>query len=107
MPFSHFFTVVDKPGITTLQQLSEVRKVQKETSRIYSINTERLESRSIVKAGELGWGQWKIIQTIGLGPHQMKPGSRPEWFFTDACIEIRKTINIAGRPGGNHLFLVD
>ena len=29
----------DKPGITTLEQLAEVRKVQAETKRIYSICT--------------------------------------------------------------------
>ena len=29
--------LVDKPGITTLEQLAEIRKVQKETKRIYSI----------------------------------------------------------------------
>ena len=26
---------------------------------------------------------------------------------TDGYIELRKTIDIAGRPGGDHLFLVD
>ena len=26
---------------------------------------------------------------------------------TDGYIEIRKTVDLAGRPGGNHLFLVD
>ena len=29
--------MVDKPGITTLEQLAEVRRVQQETKRIYSI----------------------------------------------------------------------
>ncbi|MGV2480651.1 UNVERIFIED_CONTAM: Gfo/Idh/MocA family oxidoreductase, partial [Salmonella enterica subsp. enterica serovar Weltevreden] len=29
--------MVDKPGITSLSQLAEVRRVQKETKRIYSI----------------------------------------------------------------------
>ena len=29
--------MTDKPGITSLEQLEEVRKVQKETGRIYSI----------------------------------------------------------------------
>ena len=46
--------MVDKPGITTLEQLAEVRKVQAETRRIYSIMySERLENRATVKAGEL------------------------------------------------------
>ena len=46
--------LVDKPGITTLEQLAEVRRVQTETKHIYSIMySERLENRAIVKAGEL------------------------------------------------------
>jgi predicted dehydrogenase len=75
--------LVDKPGITTLEQLAEVRRVQKETHRSYTIYIERLESRiipkaeALIKAGAIG----KVIQTIGLGPHRMNPQSRPEWFF--------------------------
>ncbi len=74
----------DKPGITTLAQLAEVRKVQKATGRIYSIMySERFENRATVKAGELvkAGAIGKVIQTIGLGPHRMNPKSRPEWFF--------------------------
>ncbi|GAB4031716.1 Gfo/Idh/MocA family protein [Spirosoma jeollabukense] len=74
----------DKPGITTLEQLAEVRKVQKETKRIYSIMySERFENRATVKAGELvkSGAIGNVIQTIGLGPHRMTPKSRPEWFF--------------------------
>lgn len=188
--------MVDKPGITTLKQLEEVRKVQAETKRIYSIMySERLENRATVKAGELvkQGAIGKVIQTIGMGPHRMNIKSRPEWFFdkkfyggiicdigshqfdqflfftgsteaevvasqtgnvhyssypnfedfgdvtvrgnggagyirvdwftpdgldswgdgrltilgTDGYIELRKNIDIAGRTGGNHLFLVD
>lgn len=188
--------MADKPGITTLAQLAEVRRVQKETRRIYSIMySERLEHRATVKAGELvkEGAIGKVIQTIGLGPHRMNSPSRPEWFFdkkrfggiitdiashqldqylfftgttkavivasqtgnvhhpqypnfedfgdamihgnggsgyirvdwftpdglgtwgdgrltilgTEGYIEIRKNIDIAGRPGGNHLFLVN
>jgi predicted dehydrogenase len=76
--------MVDKPGIITLKQLEEVRKVQKETKRIYSIMySERLENRATVKAGELvkEGAIGKVIQTIGLGPHRMNIKSRPEWFF--------------------------
>ncbi|GAB4027302.1 Gfo/Idh/MocA family protein [Spirosoma gilvum] len=74
----------DKPGITTLEQLAEVRKVQKETKRIYSIMySERLENKATVKAGELvkAGAIGNVIQTIGLGPHRMTPASRPAWFF--------------------------
>jgi predicted dehydrogenase len=188
--------MVDKPGITTLEQLAEVRRVQKETKRIYSIcYSERLEQRATVKAGELvkAGAIGKVLQTVGLGPHRMNPKTRPAWFFereryggiicdigshqfdqflfftgstrgevaasqvgnlhhpehpgledfgdvmvrgnggsgyirvdwftpdglstwgdgrltilgTDGFIELRKNVDIGGRAGGNHLFLVD
>ncbi|MHA4741067.1 Gfo/Idh/MocA family protein [Dyadobacter sp. MSC1_007] len=76
--------MVDKPGITTLEQLAEVRKVQKETKRIYSIMYgERMENRATIKAGELikEGVIGKVVQTIGLGPHRMNAPTRPEWFF--------------------------
>ncbi len=76
--------LVDKPGITTLEQLAEVRRVQKETRRIYSIMfSERLENRATVKAGDLvkAGAIGKVIQTIGLGPHRISLTSRPNWFF--------------------------
>ena len=76
--------MADKPGITSLEQLAEVRKVQKQTGRIYSIMySERFENRATVKAGDLvktgAIGQ--VIQTIGLGPHRMNANTRPSWFF--------------------------
>jgi predicted dehydrogenase len=188
--------MADKPGITTLEQLAEARRVQAETRRIYSIMySERLENPATVKAGEMvrAGAIGRVLQTIGLGPHRMNPKTRPAWFFerpryggilcdiashqgdqflyftgstraevvasrvgnlahpeypgledfgdvmvqgdkgagyirvdwftpgglatwgdgrltilgTDGFIEIRKNIDIAGRPGGSHLFLVD
>jgi predicted dehydrogenase len=188
--------MADKPGITTLDQLAEVRRVQAETRRIYSIMySERFENRATVKAGELvkAGAIGGVIQTIGLGPHRMTPETRPAWFFerpryggilcdigshqadqflfftgstkgeavssqvgnvhhpqhpgledfgdavlrgdhgtgyirvdwftpdglstwgdgrltilgTDGFIEIRKNVDIGGRPGGSHLFIVD
>ena len=76
-----------KPGILTLSQLKEVKKVRKETGRIYSIlYSERLSNPASVKAGELiqAGAIGKVIQTIGLGPHRMTPASRPDWFFDPA-----------------------
>ena len=188
--------MADKPGITSLEQLAEVRKVQKQTGRIYSIMySERFENRATVKAGDLvkAGAIGKVIQTIGLGPHRMNANTRPQWFFdrkyfggiitdigshqfdqflyftgstkadivssqvgnvahpqypnfedfgdimmrgnegtgyirvdwftpdglkswgdgrltilgTEGFIEIRKNVDIAGREGGNHLFLVN
>ena len=76
--------MADKPGITTLEQLAEVRKVQAETKRIYSIcYSERLENRATVKAGELvkAGAIGKVVQTVGLGPHRTNLKTRPAWFF--------------------------
>ena len=76
--------MTDKPGILTLEQFSRVKQVQKETKRIYSIMySERLRNPSAVMAGELiqAGAIGKVVQTIGLGPHRMRPQSRPEWFF--------------------------
>jgi predicted dehydrogenase len=76
--------MVDKPRITTLEQLDEVRKVQAKTKRIYSIMySERLENRATIKAGDLvkAGAIGRVIQTIGLGPHRMTPKTRPAWFF--------------------------
>lgn len=188
--------MADKPGVTTLAQLAEVRRVQRETRRIYSVMYgERFENAATVRAGELvrSGAIGRVIQTVGLGPHRIDNGPRPAWFFdrrrfggiicdigshqadqflfftgstraevvasqvgnlqhpqypffedfgdvmlrgdggagyvrvdwftpkglstwgdgrltilgTDGYIEIRKNVDIAGRPGGNHLFLVD
>jgi predicted dehydrogenase len=76
--------MADKPGIVTFEQFNEVKKVQKETNRIYSIKySERLANPASVKAGELvkAGAIGKVVQLIGLGPHRMRPDSRPDWFF--------------------------
>jgi predicted dehydrogenase len=186
----------DKPGITTLEQLAQVRKAIKETKRMFAIMySERLEVRAAVHAGELvkSGAIGKVVQTVNLAPHQVNESSRPDWFWdparyggilcdigshqadqfvyytnstvadvtasqianvnykhrpkfqdfgdmmlhgnggmgyvrvdwftpkglgvwgdgrlfllgTEGYIELRKYADIAGRPGGNHLFLVD
>ena len=74
----------DKPGIVTFKQFKEVKKVQQETKRIYSIMySERLGNRASVQAGELvkAGAIGKVVQTVGLGPHRMRPKTRPDWFF--------------------------
>jgi predicted dehydrogenase len=46
--------LTDKPGATSLAQLAEVRRVQQQTRRIYSIlYAERLDQPAAVRAGEL------------------------------------------------------
>ena len=77
----------DKPGITRLDQLAEVRRVQASTKRIYSIMySERFEVGAAVKAGELvkAGAIGQVIQTVGLGPHRIHPPDRPEWFWDAA-----------------------
>ncbi|MDE3234794.1 MAG: Gfo/Idh/MocA family oxidoreductase [Bacteroidota bacterium] len=76
--------LTDKPGIITLEQFEAVKKVQKETKRIYMIMySERLENKATVKASELvrqgAIGQ--VIQTVNLAPHRISIPSRPDWFF--------------------------
>jgi len=83
----------DKPGITSLEQLAEVRKTIAETKRIYGIlYSERLEVKAAVHAGELvkQGAIGKVIQTVNLAPHQVVQGhgdwggglgGRPAWFW--------------------------
>jgi len=187
----------DKPGFTTLEQLDDAKRVQRETRRIYSVCfSERHQNAATVRAGELilqTGAIGKPMQTIGMGPHRLNAPSRPAWFFehrrfggiindigshqvdqflyftgstsaevvsaqvanmahpefpefedfgdlmlrgdggtgyirvdwftpdgldswgdgrlfvigSDGYVEVRKNIDIAGRPGGSHLFLVD
>lgn len=88
----------DKPGITTLHQLEEVRKTIAATGRIYAIMySERLEVKAAVKAGELiqAGAIGHVIQTVNIAPHQIRqrPGGdaasagqvdgRPAWFWND------------------------
>jgi predicted dehydrogenase len=76
--------MVDKPGITSFEQLAAVRKAQAETGRIYSIcYSEHFETRSTVKAGELiaAGAIGHVVHTMGLGPHRLNLKTRPGWFF--------------------------
>jgi predicted dehydrogenase len=74
----------DKPGVTTLEQLAQIRKSIAETKRIYAIlYSERLEVRAAVHAGDLVQSQaiGKVVQTINIAPHQVNPATRPAWFW--------------------------
>ena len=82
----------DKPGMTTLEQLAEVRKTIAETKRIYAIlYSELLEVKAAVYAGELvrQGAIGKVIQTINIAPHQIVQDGgdaggatpRPDWFW--------------------------
>jgi len=189
----------DKPAITTLGQLAEVRKAVAETKRKFAVMySERLEVKAAIEAGYLidRGAIGKVVQTINIAPHRIgnaDAGGRPAWFWdkarfggiltdigshqieqflyytgsttarvvasqtanfnhpqypdfedfgdmvavgnggtgyirvdwftpdgldtwgdgrlfilgTEGYIELRKYTDIAGRPGGNHLFMVD
>ena len=82
----------DKPGITTLEQLAEVRKTIAATGRIYAIMySELLEVPAAIKAGELvqAGAIGRVIQTINIAPHQVTQRAgdaggaapRPDWFW--------------------------
>jgi predicted dehydrogenase len=82
----------DKPGVTTLEQLAEIRKTIAETGRIYAIlYGEMLEVKAAVCAGELvrKGAIGKVIQTINIAPHQVVQhggdaggaSPRPAWFY--------------------------
>ena len=76
--------MTDKPGVTTFDQLEEVRRVQAETGRIYSVCfSERFENRATVRASELvaQGAIGRVVQTVGLGPHRINAPTRPPWYF--------------------------
>ena len=76
--------MVDKPGMTSLEQLAAVRRIQAETKRILSVYfSEHFETRSTVKAGELvhSGAIGRVINTTGFGPHRLSKATRPDWFF--------------------------
>ncbi|MGG5819319.1 Gfo/Idh/MocA family protein [Falsiroseomonas sp. HW251] len=188
--------LADKPGVVSFEQLDALRAAHAETGRRYIIHfSERVsqpctaKAEALVASGAIG----RVINTVGLGPHRMRPAGRPDWFFrrarsggilvdiaahqfdqfltftgsttaevvaatvrntnhpqfpelqdfgealvrtphatgyirvdwftpeglptwgdgrifllgTEGTIELRKYVDIAGRPGGDHLFLFD
>ena len=114
--------MVDKPAVTSFDQLDDVQRVVEETKRIWSVCfSERFLTPSTLKALELvrGGAIGRIVQTIGLGPHRLNRDLRPAdglptWgdgrlflLGTEGTIELRKYVDIAGRDGTDHLFLVD
>lgn len=77
----------DKPAITSLKQLADVRAAIKTTGRKFAIMySERLEVPAAIKAGELieQGTIGRVVQTINIAPHQVNPASRPGWFWDKA-----------------------
>jgi len=76
--------MLDKPGMVTLKELAEVKAVQAETGRIFSIlYSEHFENRATVKAGELvaAGAIGRVVSVTGFGPHRLREATRPAWFF--------------------------
>lgn len=79
--------LTDKPGMTSFAQLDEIRRVQEETGRIFSVlYSEHFEVPATVEAGNLvaAGAIGEVVNTVGLGPHSLRLNNRPEWFFTRA-----------------------
>jgi len=75
---------VDKPAAVTVAELGELRRAQAASDRPFAIFfSERLMSRAtsralaLVRAGAIG----DVVETVGLGPHQIGLAARPDWFF--------------------------
>jgi predicted dehydrogenase len=76
--------MTDKPGMTSLAQLAEIKRVQQATGRIFSVcYSEHFETRSTVKAGELvrAGAIGQVVNTVGLGPHALNNNKRAPYFF--------------------------
>jgi predicted dehydrogenase len=76
--------VADKPGAITLDQLAEVRAAVAESGRFWSVAfSERtgsratLHARKLIEEGAIG----RVVQTVGFGPHHLRPETRPAWTF--------------------------
>lgn len=79
--------LADKPAITTLRQLADVRRAVRETGKKFAIMySERLESRASVQAGILveQGAIGRVVQTVNLAPHRVSAPSRPAWFWDKA-----------------------
>lgn len=79
--------LLDKPGVTSMDDLALLEHVVAETGRIVSVCfSERLLSAStmealrLVRAGAIG----RVVQTAGFGPHRLNRALRPGWFFDRA-----------------------
>ncbi len=77
----------DKPAFTALDVLEDARRVQRETGRKFIVDfSERTRNGAMVKASELvaAGAIGRVLQTVGLGPHKLRPFTRPDWHWTRA-----------------------
>ncbi|MFN8636206.1 MAG: Gfo/Idh/MocA family oxidoreductase [Chloroflexota bacterium] len=76
--------LADKPAATSLEQLADLEKTQRETGRIWAVYfSEHFSTPSTVHAGELvqAGAIGRVVQTTGFGPHRAAVATRPPWFF--------------------------
>ncbi len=79
--------MVDKPGVTTPEQLATVEATARQTGCIWSIALGRLTSPSVqaalqvARSGELG----RLVSLTSLAPHRLNRALRPAWFFDRAA----------------------
>lgn len=80
--------MVDKPGVTTFDDLAALERCVSETQRIFSVCfSERFLTPStemalgLVRNGAIG----QVIHTVGLGPHRLNRDRRPTWFWDRAA----------------------
>jgi predicted dehydrogenase len=81
----NYFT--DKTPFTELGQLAEARSVAAETGKKYMVYySERLHVECAVFAGDLiqEGAIGRVVNVLGLGPHRLDAGARPDWFFQRA-----------------------
>ena len=74
----------DKPGCLSFADLEELRQTVQQTGCIWSVDfSERFEVPAVTLASQLvsDGAIGDVIHTLGLGPHRLNPGSRPNWFF--------------------------
>lgn len=81
-----YFT--DKSPFTTLEQLSAVKQVVKETKQKYLVYyAERLHNDAawiagdLISEGDIG----RVLQVVNLAPHRLAAATRPDWFFQKDC----------------------
>jgi predicted dehydrogenase len=81
----HFF--VDKPCVTTLEQMEEIKAVVEETGlKWFAFFGEMLTHVGVkwvrleLEKGNLG----EPVHFMGLGPHTLRIGGRPDWMFDRA-----------------------
>ncbi|NEE02226.1 Gfo/Idh/MocA family protein [Phytoactinopolyspora halotolerans] len=78
--------LADKPLCTSLDQLSAIEDAAADSGRIVSVMFEKrgypvtLAARRLLDAGTLG----ELALIASTGPHALRHGNRPPWFFTPA-----------------------